>query len=137
MTNKTNSLTQAILHLLNASGFRAWRTGNHAVYSVKRKSFMKNPSRLLGIPDVSGYRKKDGKAIYVEVKTGKDKLSEAQKHFLSEAQKAGCIVIVAENIEQVQNVLMAEKICEHDWKPCEHPAVWDFDKCTKCKKIRY
>jgi len=102
---KTNSLTQAVLKLLNYNGFRAWRTGNHAVYSVKRKSFMKNPSRLLGIPDICGYRK-DGKAIFVEVKTGKDKLSEAQKHFLSEAEKAGCIVIVAENIEQVQNRLI-------------------------------
>src|SRR3989304_7218430 len=106
MTNKTNSLAQVIFHLLNASGFRAWRTGNHAVYSVKKKSFMKNPTRLLGIPDICGYRKKDGKAIYVEVKTGKDKLSEAQKHFLSEAQKATCIVIVPENIQQVQNRLM-------------------------------
>src|SRR3989337_425119 len=110
MTNKTNSLTQAILHLLNASGFRAWRTGNHAVYSVNRKSFMKNPSRLLGIPDICGYRKdrKDGKAIFVEVKIGKDKLSETQKYFLEQAQKAGCIVIVAKNIEQVQNRLMVE-----------------------------
>src|SRR3990172_1963 len=105
LMSKTNFLTQAILRLLNVSGFRAWRTGNHAVYSVKRKSFMKNPSRLLGIPDICGYRKKDGKAIFVEVKTGKDKLSEAQKYFLSEAQKAGCIVIVAENIQQVQNEL--------------------------------
>jgi len=106
--SKTNALTQAVLKLLNYNGFRAWRTGNHAVYSVKRKSFLKNPTRLIGIPDICGYRKADGKAIYVEVKTAKDKLSEAQKHFLYEAQKAGCIVIVAENIEQVQNRLMME-----------------------------
>ena len=31
---------------------------------------------------------------------------------------------------------VGESVCDHDWKPCEHKAVWEFDKCTKCGKIR-
>ena len=27
-------------------------------------------------------------------------------------------------------------VCEHDFKPCDHPAIYEFDKCTKCGKIR-
>lgn len=27
-------------------------------------------------------------------------------------------------------------VCGHDFKPCDHPAISEFDKCTKCGKIR-
>lgn len=26
--------------------------------------------------------------------------------------------------------------CDHDYQPCKHEAVSDFDKCTKCGKIK-
>lgn len=99
--SRTNSLTQAVLHLVNASGFKAWRNGNHAVYSVSRRAFMKNPTRLLGVPDITGYRKKDGKALYIEIKTGRDKLSEEQIKFLEQARRGNCIAFVVESITQV------------------------------------
>ncbi len=25
--------------------------------------------------------------------------------------------------------------CDHNFKPHEHTALWEFDKCTKCGKI--
>ena len=29
-----------------------------------------------------------------------------------------------------------KEVCEHNFQPCKHPAIFDFDKCTKCGKIR-
>ena len=96
---RTNATTKAILIYLNTSGFKAWRTYNGGVYDLKRKSFRKNPSTLLGIPDICGYNKKTGISIFVEIKTGKDRLSYEQDIFLVEAKKAGCIAIVAKNFD--------------------------------------
>lgn len=103
MSSETNNLTQAVIRLLNYSGFKAWRNGNHAVYSPTRKQFMKNPTRLIGVPDIIGYRKTDGKSIYVEIKTGRDKLSPEQIQFIADAKKARCIVLVVENIQQAED----------------------------------
>src|SRR3990167_8178031 len=96
---RTNATTKAILKFLNSSGFVAWRNNNGAVYDVKRSVFRKNPAMKKGIPDICGYSKATGRAIFVEVKTGKDKLSEEQERFLSEAGKAGCFCIVAKDFD--------------------------------------
>lgn len=55
---------------------------------------------MKGKPDISGYHKKTGIAVYVEVKTGKDKLSPEQIWSLKQARQAGCIAIEARNYEQ-------------------------------------
>ena len=98
---KTNSLTQAILKYLNYSGkYVAWRNGSHAVYSVTRKAFLKNPTTKLGIPDILGYRKSDSRFLAIEIKTGKDKLSLEQVSFIQEAKKSLCICFVASDFDQ-------------------------------------
>lgn len=80
-------------------GFKCWRNNNGAVYSIKRKSFIKNRNHLLGIPDIIGYRKCDGKSVYIEVKTGNDKLSLHQEIFIKEAKEAGCIAFVVKDFD--------------------------------------
>ena len=99
MTN-TNNTTRAIIEHLNFHGFKVWRNNNNAVYSVKQKTFRKNPTTLLGVPDIIGYRKSDGKAIFVEVKTGPDKLSPHQINFLDEAERSSCLVFIAKTYDQ-------------------------------------
>lgn len=39
---------------------------------------------------------------------------------------------------QLESVIppVSGAVCEHDFKPCDHPAISEFDKCTKCGKIR-
>ena len=101
MTN-TNSLTQAILLYVNHNGFKAWRNNNSAIYSVKQKTFRKNPATLHGVSDIIGYNRKTGVALYVEVKTGKDKLSDAQERFLTDAELAGCLVFVARDFDSFE-----------------------------------
>lgn len=47
-----------------------------------------------GFSDLAGFRKTDGKMIFLEVKTDKGKLREDQKHFLSEMSKYPVIAAV-------------------------------------------
>jgi len=100
--SKTSATTNSILMFLNNSGYKAWAVYNGAVYSIKRNNFLKNPNKLKGVPDINGYRKSDGKAIYIEIKTGKDRLSESQDYFLTEANKAGCITMIVKNYDDFE-----------------------------------
>ena len=100
MATRTNDLTKSIVAWLCYNGFVAWRNNNGAVYSVKRKSFLKNPLHKNGVFDITGFRKKDGKHLEIAIKTGKDKLSAEQTYHLTELQKANCIAfIVYENFD--------------------------------------
>lgn len=95
----TNATTRAIIDYLNMNGFVAYRNNNGAVYSVKRNCFLKNPLHKAGIPDICGYRKSDGRALFVEIKTGKDKLSLEQADFMRDAKKSGCIAFITGSTE--------------------------------------
>lgn len=98
----TNSLTHAIIRYLNYNGFKAWRNGNHAVFSRKRNAFMKNPTTMLGVSDIIGIQKHTGRFIAIEIKIGKDSLSEAQKLFISDVIAFGGIAFVAKNFEDFE-----------------------------------
>ena len=92
---QTNSTTKSIITYLNLNGFVVWRNNNGSVYSKKRGCFLKNPNHKLGIGDIIGFRKSDGKYIEVEVKTGNDKLSQDQINHINELKAGNCISIVA------------------------------------------
>jgi hypothetical protein len=84
-------------------GYKAWRNNNGAVYDVKAKSFRKNPNTLLGVPDIIGFNKTTGKFIGVEIKAGKDVLSNEQKEFKRIALESGCICLVVKTIDDLIN----------------------------------
>ncbi|WP_448529177.1 VRR-NUC domain-containing protein [Raineya sp.] len=94
--------TKAIILYLNAFGCVAWRQNNAGVWDAKKQCYRKNQFSRRGIPDIVGYRKSDGKAIFVEVKSGKDRLSAEQKEFLREARENNCIAIVAKNFDDFE-----------------------------------
>lgn len=50
-----------------------------------------------GYPDLSGFRKSDGKKIFIEVKTDKGKLRKEQIHFLETMKQYPVIAGVARN----------------------------------------
>lgn len=107
MATKTNLTTKACIDYLHLVGFKVWRNNNGAVYSVKRGTFLKNPNHLLGVPDIIGHSKVTGQAIYVEIKTGRDKLSEAQILFIREAKNAGCAAYVVRDLDDLINQMNA------------------------------
>lgn len=98
---KANDLTKSAIELLTLHGFIVWRNNNGAVYDSKIQRFRKNPQTKLGVPDIIGFQKKTGRAIYVEVKAGADKLSDEQRQFLLEAIANGCIAFECKCIDDV------------------------------------
>ena len=96
----TNNLTLNIVNYLNYNGFLPWRNNNGAVYSVKKQTFIKNKYHKLGIFDICGFRKSDAKHLEIEIKTGKDILSDFQIIHLQELKDAGCVAFVAHSIDE-------------------------------------
>lgn len=82
-----SELTKWAIAMLQLRGNVVWRNNNLAVPGRKfigRK----------GVPDVIGWDNKDGRAVWCEIKTKNDRLSEDQTQFLDEAHKAGCRVYI-------------------------------------------
>lgn len=54
----------------------------------------------VGFSDLFGFRKSDGRAVFIEVKTKRGRVSEKQKHFLSKMREYGAIAGVARSEEE-------------------------------------
>ena len=90
----TNAVTQTIVNYLN--NFRycfVWRQNN--IPAKGRRN-----TTLLGVPDICGFTR-TGQALYIEIKTGNDRMSEGQKKFRDECCKRGAIYIVAKDLDDV------------------------------------
>ena len=62
------------------------------------------PMSTKGVPDIVGVLP-GGTALYIEVKTEKGKLSDAQREFLTEAKLNGAMTIVARKLEDVSAII--------------------------------
>ncbi len=61
-----------------------------------------------GYSDLSGFRKGDGKAFFIEVKTPKGKVSKEQEHFLNTVKKYGAIAGVARSVDDAVKIIREE-----------------------------
>lgn len=52
-----------------------------------------------GFPDLFGYRKKDGKAVFIEVKTEKGRVSKEQMRFIEKMLADGAIAGICRSTE--------------------------------------
>ena len=59
-----------------------------------------------GYSDLSGFRKSDGKMIFLEIKTEKGKLRKDQIHFLNEMSKHPVIASVCRSAEEAVKIVM-------------------------------
>ena len=62
-----------------------------------------------GFPDLFGFRKSDGKAVFIEVKTPKGRPSAEQKKFLEIMQKYGAISGICRSKEEAINLINGGK----------------------------
>ena len=110
---KANGLTKCIVDFIRLSGGYADRINNMGVYRkgkgiidrghsviIDNGGFTRSGSRK-GIADIMGSYK--GKMLAIEVKIGKDRLSEHQKQIQQEVIASGGIYIVARSWEQFYN----------------------------------
>lgn len=104
----TADLTRAVLQLLALRGVEAWPVYGGAVYDPTRGVYRKNPQRRNGVPDINGYVRRGprtGVAVYLELKRGRDRLSDEQERFIREAGAAGCIAGEVRALEDVERLL--------------------------------
>lgn len=59
----------------------------------------------VGFTDLAGFRKSDGKMIFLEVKAPKGKLRESQKHFIKKMEEHPVIVGVARSAKEAIDIV--------------------------------
>ena len=94
--------TSAILAYLTLQGFAVWRQNTSGIYDQKTGRYRFNPQGRRGVPDIIGFRKRDGLFIGIEVKAGRDRLCPEQKRFLDELKAAGGMAFIARSFAQFQ-----------------------------------
>lgn len=62
-----------------------------------------------GFSDLFGFRKSDGKAVFIEVKTATGKPSEEQKHFLDSMRKNGAIAGICRCVGDAEKLINGGK----------------------------
>jgi hypothetical protein len=59
-----------------------------------------------GYSDLSGHRKSDGRAIYLEVKTGSGKATPEQLNFLEQMRATGAIAGIVRSVEHARSLIL-------------------------------
>lgn len=103
-TTATETESQAaILDYLAARGVFAVRLNNQPIYDGKRGIFRNLPKHTpKGLADILAV--KDGKAIFIEVKSDKGSMSPEQHEFARRAVIAGADYHVARSIDDVEKL---------------------------------
>ena len=91
-----NSLTRAVVDYLTLSGHFATRLQSTGTYRADLNRYIPSQQRR-GLPDV--FAVVHGRAVHIELKVGKDRLSDDQKPAISDLQQAGASVFVARDFQ--------------------------------------
>jgi len=91
-----NGLTRCVVDFLKFSGHFATRLSSTGLYREDLKKFVPSAQRV-GLPDVLACV--DGRYYAVEVKVGRDRLSDEQKKAIEDLRRAGAYVFVANTFQ--------------------------------------
>ena len=58
-----------------------------------------------GYPDLTGFRRQDGKAVLIEVKTKTGKATDEQERFIAYAAKCGCAAGIARSVAEARAIV--------------------------------
>ncbi len=89
---KSNGLTKCVIRCFELHHHEASRIASTGTYRADLKRFVHSQQKR-GYPDVSATVR--GRSVYVEVKAGKDTLSEVQKQTIARLEKSGAMVFIA------------------------------------------
>jgi hypothetical protein len=95
-TKTANGLTKAIVNYIDLKGGCATRINVSGVYDQKLKKYRYGTTKK-GFSDIQATY--NGKALYVEVKIGKDKQSDYQKEFQKQITYSGGYYFIAKDFE--------------------------------------
>lgn len=98
--SQTNETTQKILDFLIVNRILAYRNHTSGVPITKGGVQIGwRPSSKVGRPDIEGIIPPLGRALLIEVKTGRDHLSEIQEAHLQAARSQGALVMVVKTYD--------------------------------------
>ena len=100
-----NALTKRIVSHIRNRGHFATRLSSTGVFRDDIKKFVPSQQRA-GLPDVMSVV--ESRACFIEIKVGRDVLSQDQKKSIAELQKAGAAVFVAHDFDSFQTWFTAE-----------------------------
>ena len=121
-TLTAGEITSAILAYLTAQGYTVWRQNTTGIYDPETKRWRVNPQGRRGVPDIIGFRNRDGLFIGVEVKAGRDTLRNDQKQFLDELKAAGGLAFVAHSFAHFQQSFELRGQIMYQENPTHHPS---------------
>lgn len=93
----SNDLTQSIIKYLTLRGHFATRTTSAGRYLVNEKKWIPSTTKK-GYPDITAIV--NGRSVHVEVKVGKDRMSEDQMKVKDEIEKAGGLYFIAKTFDE-------------------------------------
>ncbi|HLN20618.1 MAG TPA: hypothetical protein VK213_05990 [Bacteroidales bacterium] len=98
--DSANELTKAIVKFIDLKGGFASRVNSMGVYDRKLGKYRPGTQKK-GLADIMATYK--GKSLHVEVKYGRDRLSEVQKQTAENVTRSGGIYFVAKDFESFKN----------------------------------
>ena len=93
--SEANNLTNQIIDFIYRQGGFAWRASSVGVYDSKAQSYRTAPKK--GVSDILACWK--GRLIAIEIKIGKDRLSDEQIGFIKNIEHAGGIAFVLKDFD--------------------------------------
>ncbi len=98
-----NRLLSACCQYLPLRGWIVHQNANQPTYDAKAGCYRsQGKHKLKGMPDLTAF--KDGRTVFVEVKTGKGKLNPDQKVCKTMLEAAGFTVILARSIDDLEGL---------------------------------
>jgi hypothetical protein len=105
-TTTANGLTKAIVDFLNLSGHFATRINNTGTW-VREKAhkdggYFRPSTQVKGIADISANINRNGTAlpVWIEVKVGRDRQSDAQRAFQERIERSGGTYWIVKDFDQ-------------------------------------
>jgi hypothetical protein len=95
-TTSANGLTKATVEYIRLKGGFASRINTVGIYDSKLKLFRRSTQKK-GLCDIMGSYK--GKSLNIEIKYGRDRLSEHQMKVAEDIQRSGGLYFVAKDFE--------------------------------------
>jgi|SRR3990167_2980865 len=93
--SEASSLTNDIIDYFHKTGAYAWRASSTGIYDRSKGGYRTAPKK--GVTDILAIYK--SRFIAVEIKIGKDRLSEEQQGFMKNIEYHGGAVFVARSFE--------------------------------------
>lgn len=99
--SQANQLTSDILAYLFTQGCFAWRQNTQGTYDAKKGIY--RPAAKVGVPDILSVGPLNGVLRGIEVKIGRDTLSDVQEGFKASLEAVGGYYIIAKDFDSFKN----------------------------------